>query len=779
MRRAIKALIRKTFGKNHSMRAQASVSTLLVCVSFVLVILCFFSSLVIFYTGGETDPDYAEHLILVNTPDSFRKYLREESVVEGEEYDESLIEKTWPSYYDVFTFTSWMEEEDACMVIVFPEDFDACVQNKTVDEKPEILTYCSPDYLEYVEMQKNFVEDILKGSYLKELQLEMDIPVMNEEMPASKIYGMRTNHQQNIVADRLSRMVIPLLYFVGIMYVCMLSGMNAIAGEKERGTFAALLMTPISRLTIVLGNYIGVLLHALIPAGILFIPTLFATKPYGIPGLLLLIVSLAIFMAAITILISCLNHSIVSAQTTFLPIFLIVLVACVTCMQSTNPNPVNKYIPIYGHFYGIGDCIMGTATVLPILVTSFTTILLAAVCLFVSKKLLETEAFTVAIETKSEKELRKAAALAKKQEKDYVSVSRANVYGYHAKKRRSLFKFLVGHAVLPLALLSLFQPLAMIPAIVSYMKSPESMAFIRMFRDMSGVSGWSEAATKSVDLFAGFMQNRWFIFFMGIGYWLIIGLYLLLVRFKEKNPLSTLGFPSARALKAEGKKRPIVEYLRGMAVGLLLIGSVYGLLIAFGQVKCEGFALTTEALPMFFLYILMWLPQGATEEIMMRGYMLPRVASRLGVPFAVFFSSMCFSLMHAGNAGFSFLALINLALIAALFACIALRKGNIWMCCAMHTVWNFCQGNVFGLEVSGNGGNASVLHSTHTSSARDLLTGGAFGPEGGLCVTIVIAVAFLVLFLTRKKHPNKQTEAASETQDAEQEPVSAETSPSM
>lgn len=758
MRRGIRALVRKTFGKNHSMRAQASVSTLMICIAFVMVIMCYFSSLLIYYSDREEVPDYAENIIVVNMPDSFREYMKEEP-----ELRHYIVKKTWPSYYDIFTFSSWMEEEDAFMVMVFPEDFDDYVLEKNPDreELPEILTYCSTDYLEYVDARKELEEVYLEKGYLSFIQTDLQIPVKTQDVPESKIYGMETNNGRHIIKERFNQMVMPLLFFVGIMYVCMLSGMNAIAGEKERGTFAALLMTPISRLTIVLGNYIGVLLHALIPCAILLVPTLFLSKWYGIAGVLLLVASLAIFMAAITILISCMNSSIVSAQTTFLPIFLIVLVACVTCMQSTTPNPVNDYIPIYGHFYGIGKCMMGTAEVLPVLVTSLTSILLAGICIFISKKLLETEAFTVAIESKSEREIRKAAVRAKKEEKDYVSVSRANVFGYHAKKRRSLSKFLVGHAILPLALLSLFQPIAMIPAIVSYMKSPESMAFIRTFKDLSTVSAWSEAAEKSVDLFAGFMQNRWFIFFMGIGYWLIIGIYILLVRCREKNPLSTLGFPRASRLKSEGKPSPWKLYLRGLGVGLLLIGSVYGLLIVTGQVTCEGFALTTDALPMFLLYILMWLPQGATEEIMMRGYMLPRVASRLGVPFAVFFSSMCFSLMHAGNAGYSWLALINLALIAALFACIALRQGNIYMVCAMHTVWNFCQGNVFGLEVSGNAGNASVLHSTTSSSARDLLTGGAFGPEGGLCVTIVIVVAFMALFLTGKKHRSQQTSVDS------------------
>ena len=69
----------------------------------------------------------------------------------------------------------------------------------------------------------------------------------------------------------------------------------------------------------------------------------------------------------------------------------------------------------------------------------------------------------------------------------------------------------------------------------------------------------------------------------------------------------------------------------------------------------------------------------------------------------------------------------------------------------MHTIWNFCQGNLYGLEVSGNPQSASVFSSAPTKMSKDILTGGTFGLEGGLCVTIVIAVAFIVLFATGRK----------------------------
>lgn len=750
MNRSLRALIRKTFGKNHSMRSQASVITLVACLGFVIVVLLYFSSIMqMWYQRyrGDTGNDYDSNVVMVNAPDSWKEYAKKKDL----NFRYGIKYKKTDAYYDVFTFSKWMDEYDAYMTIVFEEDFDDKALEKYVPEKPEILTFISTDHLEYASMRDDFMDKVFSEGYYRYLSDKLGVVLPEFDTPWITTESLKTSTYGNMFKDRMARLVVPLLFFIFIMYVSMLIGMNAIAGEKERGTFASLLMTPMTRGTIVLGNFLGVLLHALIPCGIIILLTIFATTPSGILGTLFLALSLAVMISAITILISCMSNSIVSAQTAFLPIFLIVLVACVTCMNTTSPNVINYYLPIYGHFYGIGDCLMGTMKILPIAVCCLTSVLLAAIALLVSRRLLQTEMFTVAVESKSEKELRKAAARAKKEADDYVSRARANVFGYHPYKRKPLVRFLFGHAMLPLALLSVFQLLAMIPAIISYMKTSESVRFLNMFRDISGLGKIRDVMDESAALFSEFMSNNYFILFMGIGYWCIIGVYMILVRFIEKNKLSTMGFSSGKALAAQGKTTPFKMYLKGMVIGFLLISCVYAALFVTGQVSFKGFALSSDNAGLFVLYILMWIPQGATEEIMMRGYMMPRIAGRLGVPFAVFFSSLCFSVMHAGNAGFSVVALINLVLIAALFALIALRDGHIYRVCAMHTLWNFCQGNLFGLEVSGNPQSASIFASGYTKMSNDLMSGGSFGPEGGLCVTIVIVCAFVIFFLTRKK----------------------------
>ena len=75
--------------------------------------------------------------------------------------------------------------------------------------------------------------------------------------------------------------------------------------------------------------------------------------------LLLYLLVLEIFIASITILISVINDTVVSAQTAFLPIFLILVSVCVTCIQAVTDRPdAYLYLPVHGQFFGIGDALL-------------------------------------------------------------------------------------------------------------------------------------------------------------------------------------------------------------------------------------------------------------------------------------------------------------------------------------------------------------------------------------------------------------------------------------
>ncbi len=225
---------------------------------------------------------------------------------------------------------------------------------------------------------------------------------------------------------------------------------------------------------------------------------------------------------------------------------------------------------------------------------------------------------------------------------------------------------------------------------------------------------------------------------------------LIYCRFVEGRKLNTLGF------KAKGG---VVQYLLGLVAGFAMFSMVVLLAWAMGGLSWNGFqgCSWTGLLMVFIGYGI----QGMSEEVICRGYFMTTVLRHQNVCWAVGLNSLFFGLMHAFNVGFSAFALLNLVLYAVMISLYMLRTDNLWGACAIHSVWNFVQGNFYGLPVSGIDSGASVFSMSLKGSA--IANGGAFGLEASLACTIVMT-AVIVLLLFVPPFAGKQT--ASRTQES-------------
>ncbi len=209
----------------------------------------------------------------------------------------------------------------------------------------------------------------------------------------------------------------------------------------------------------------------------------------------------------------------------------------------------------------------------------------------------------------------------------------------------------------------------------------------------------------------------------------------------EKRRLYTVGFRI---------KGAALEYLAGIGIGALLFSVVYGIDLLSGEFVFGG---VNPNLPIgtFVLFLIGFIIQGASEEILLRGFFFVSSAACGNVPVAVFVSSALFAAMHLGNPGVSIIAVFNIFLFGVFAALYFLRRVNIWGICAIHSVWNFAQGNIFGCRVSGINVNTSVFNTVENGG---IWSGGAFGPEGGLGATVVLAIAIVILTFTKNKNTN-------------------------
>ena len=144
----------------------------------------------------------------------------------------------------------------------------------------------------------------------------------------------------------------------------------------------------------------------------------------------------------------------------------------------------------------------------------------------------------------------------------------------------------------------------------------------------------------------------------------------------------------------------------------------------------------------------MFILQGSTEEAVTRGYMLQVGGLQLPAWGAVLGSSVFFSVLHLD---FRPLVLLNIALYAV-FACfVALGQGSLWLICGIHAGWNYFQGNVFGLPVSGNVYATSLWSFGPAEGSNEVLTGGNFGVEASMIGTVILVVALAIAYRSYRR----------------------------
>ncbi len=229
---------------------------------------------------------------------------------------------------------------------------------------------------------------------------------------------------------------------------------------------------------------------------------------------------------------------------------------------------------------------------------------------------------------------------------------------------------------------------------------------------------------------------HYFLYYELFSFVIILFLFMFWVKVIEKNALSSLGFV----------KRNWLKYL---AWGILLSLLQMGVIALVYQVSGIGsFVLNELSLePLLFILGLFpfWLLQGGTEEVATRGWLLTRIAAKTNLPLAIAISSSLFGILHMGNAGVTFLSILNIILDGVLAGLLFIYTDSIWLVVAQHGTWNYVQGNLLGFQVSGTGADASIFSFT-MGDGPDWLTGGAFGAEGSIITTLVLLVSLVIVY---------------------------------
>jgi membrane protease YdiL (CAAX protease family) len=168
-----------------------------------------------------------------------------------------------------------------------------------------------------------------------------------------------------------------------------------------------------------------------------------------------------------------------------------------------------------------------------------------------------------------------------------------------------------------------------------------------------------------------------------------------------------------------------------------------GLRFSSAEIALAAFKMLTTSAAFFLI-------AAAFEEVFFRGYPLQTLMRSWPFPLALAPFTGLFALGHLGNPNAAPLfTFINTALAGIWLAVAYYRTRSLWFPLGVHWAWNWTQGPLFGLPVSGitSLNSAPVLRASDYGPAW--LTGGAYGIEGGVACTIALILSTLFIWHTQ------------------------------
>ncbi|MCI9079559.1 MAG: ABC transporter permease [Lachnospiraceae bacterium] len=297
------------------------------------------------------DDEYVYKIESTYMPESIRALMDGAGVAEGiKDVDAEAGEAAKEKISD--------NEDELDLYVVFPENFenDIAVYDSTSGNKaPEVQVYYNSASTESQNIYKIFTE--ILDSYESVMANKFDI-----------------NHDENVKYDLANEKdaaasvfssMLPMLLLMFVFSACMAVGPESISGEKERGTIATLLVTPVKRSHIALGKIIALSIIALLSGVSSTIGTLLSlpnlsdaentgieTNVYGVTDYLMLalvMISTVLLIMALISIISAFAKSTKEAGTYITPLMIVVILVGISGMFTNGAKTELFYylIPVY------------------------------------------------------------------------------------------------------------------------------------------------------------------------------------------------------------------------------------------------------------------------------------------------------------------------------------------------------------------------------------------------------------------------------------------------
>lgn len=231
----------------------------------------------------------------------------------------------------------------------------------------------------------------------------------------------------------------------------------------------------------------------------------------------------------------------------------------------------------------------------------------------------------------------------------------------------------------------------------------------------------------------------WIILVSLFSMYAVIVVVLLYCRFFEKRSFASMGLR---------KGNVITELSVGFIIGAVMLSCVIAIGTIIGAFEFNGFSHSKYWIVIFYLFGC--IIQGFAEELLVHGYFMTSLSRSVPPIRALVLSSLMYVLIYSGRSGLSMISYINMFLFAVVLGIYIIKRGNIWGACTIHSAWNFFISIIFVVSSSGDSSNSALVSFT-SNGGLEKVTGGIYGIENGLLVTLVLFV-FLGVVLKMKQN---------------------------
>lgn len=347
--------------------------------------------------------EHVSEVFVQNMPDNFSELMSKHT-----ECNINVI----PAGESVESYKDGLLDGTYDLVVVFPENFYENFKNADAGSAlPDIKTFYNPSENNSGEARTRFT-----GTYLEEYK-QILLKERFGSLDYAMVFSVDADNPDMIVQDKdkatgkILGSIIPYLITILIFAGAMGLGVDTIAGEKERGTIANLLISPIKRVDIIMGKIVSLAIVSVLSAAVYVISFIgSAVVLSGMGGMgemvnglslnfttvqiiqfVVLLLGLVLLYVGIIGFVSLLAKNVKEAQSFIMPVYIIVMFAGMITMYSGEVTSGSYMIPVYNTSAAFKGIFERTITMNQYLTSTIITYAFAGVMVWLMAKAMNSE----------------------------------------------------------------------------------------------------------------------------------------------------------------------------------------------------------------------------------------------------------------------------------------------------------------------------------------------------------------------------------------------------